>query len=174
MHVSWLIDHMRHSEKLSDSFVIDKKNSFGRRVLIYFLTILFYSGICFILLFGLLALLFPLPDHVEYATCIRDDQGEIVHAFLPKDQQWRMRLQDAELTPLLKKTILFKEDKYFYYHPGINPFAIGKSFIGNVLHGKIRSGASTITMQVARALEPKKRTYFNKLIEMFRAEQLEL
>ena len=42
------------------------------------------------------------------------------------------------------------------------------------MHGKISSGASTITMQVARALEPKKRTYFNKLREIFRAEQLEL
>jgi len=72
------------------------------------------------------------------------------------------------------KTILAKEDKYFYAHPGVNPVAMLKSFFDNVLHGKIRSGASTITMQVARALEPKPRTYWNKLREIFRAEQLEL
>ena len=165
---------MRHSKIFADPLAGGKKNSFGRKALTHFLSILFYSGISFIVLFGLLSLIFPLPDKPEYATCIRDDQGEIIHAFLPKDQQWRMRLENAELTPLLKKTILFKEDKYFYYHPGINPFAICKSLVGNIFHGKIRSGASTITMQVARALEPKKRTYFNKLIEMFRAEQLEL
>ena len=85
-----------------------------------------------------------------------------------------MKMDVAELTPLLKNTIIWKEDKYFYYHPGINPIAICKSLLGNILHGKIRSGASTITMQVARALEPKKRTYFNKMREIFRAEQLEL
>jgi penicillin-binding protein 1C len=165
---------MRLSKIVSIPLPGDKKFFFRKRIAICFLSILFYSGISFIVLFGLLTLIFPLPDYVEYATCIRDDQGEIVHAFLPKDQQWRMRLGNTELTPLLQKTILFKEDKYFYYHPGINPFAICKSFIGNILHGKIRSGASTISMQVARALEPKKRTYFNKLCEIFRAEQLEL
>ena len=135
---------------------------------------MFIAGISLILFFGILCLFFPLPDKIEYSTCIRDGQGEVIHAFLTKDQQWRMKIDVAKLTPLLKKTIIWKEDKYFYYHPGINPIAICKSFLGNILHGKIRSGASTITMQVARALEPKKRTYFNKLREIFRAGQLEL
>ncbi len=145
-----------------------------RRVMVRLLTLLWVTGISFILLFGLLCLIFPIPDKIEYSTCILDDQGQIIHAFLTSDQQWRLKIQTAELSTLLKKTIVFKEDKYFYYHPGVNPFAIGKSFLGNIFHGRIRSGASTITMQVARALEPKKRTYFNKLIEVFRAEQLEL
>jgi penicillin-binding protein 1C len=165
---------MQLSKYLSNPFLPEKKISFRREMMIHFLSGIFVAGISFILLFALLSLIFPLPDKIEYATCIQDDQGQIVHAFLPRDQQWRMKLENAELTPLLKNTILFKEDKYFYYHPGINPIAICKSFIGNILHGKIRSGASTITMQVARALEPKKRTYFNKLREIFRAEQLEL
>jgi penicillin-binding protein 1C len=138
------------------------------------LSLVFITGISFILFFTALCMIFPLPDKIEYSTCISDRQGQIVHCFLTKDQQWRMKLEPAELTPLLKNTILFKEDKYFYYHPGVNPFAILKSFAGNMIHGKIRSGASTITMQVARALEPKKRTYLNKLREIFRAEQLEL
>jgi penicillin-binding protein 1C len=143
-----------------------------------FLTrVLGWSLICSIpciLLFSILTLLFPLPDRIAYSTCILDDQGEVVHAYLTPDQQWRMKLEQAELTPLLKKTILNKEDRYFYYHPGVNPFALGKSFINNILHGRILSGASTITMQVARALEPKERTYLNKLREIFRAFQLEL
>jgi penicillin-binding protein 1C len=132
------------------------------------------AGISFILLFTVLCLLFPLPDRIEYSTVLLDDQGEVIHAFLTRDQQWRMKTSLAEISPLLKKTILAKEDKYFFYHPGINPFAIGKSLFDNVLHGKIRSGASTITMQVARALEPAPRTYRSKLREMFRALQLEL
>lgn len=142
--------------------------------MIRLLSLLWVTGISLILLFGSLCLIFPLPDKIDYSICILDDQGQTIHAYLTPDQQWRFKIQTAELSPLLKKTILFKEDKYFYYHPGVNPFALVKSFLGNIFHGRIRSGASTITMQVARALEPKKRTYFNKLREIFRAEQLEL
>ena len=85
-----------------------------------------------------------------------------------------MKLESSELTVLLKNTILSKEDKYFYYHPGVNPLALCRALIGNIFHGKIVSGASTITMQVARALEPGKRHISIKLVEIFRAEQLEL
>jgi penicillin-binding protein 1C len=148
--------------------------SFTRKLFKRLLTSIFIAGISLILFFGILCLFFPLPDNIEYSTCIRDGRGEVIHAFLTKDQQWRMKIDVAELTPLLKNTIIWKEDKYFYYHPGINPIAVCKSLLGNILHGKIRSGASTITMQVARALEPKKRTYFNKMREIFRAGQLEL
>jgi len=151
-----------------------KKISFIRRLFAKMLAWIFIAGISFMLLFGLLCFIFPLPDKIEYSTCILDDQGQIIHAFLTHDQQWRMRLNDNELSPILKNTILFKEDKYFYYHPGVNPFALVKSFVGNILSGKIRSGASTISMQVARSLESRKRNYFSKMIEIFRAEQLEL
>jgi penicillin-binding protein 1C len=166
--------HMRLIRHFSNPFLPETQISFRRKLVIHFLSGIFATGIFFILVFGLLCLIFPLPDKIEYATSILDDRGQVVHAFLPGDQQWRMKLDSNELTPLLKNTILFKEDKYFFYHPGINFFAILKSLAGNIMHGKIRSGASTISMQVARALEPKKRTWFNKLREAFRAEQLEL
>src|ERR1700722_73737 len=159
--------HMQLLRHFSNPFLPEKQISFGRKLVIYFLSGIFVTGICFILVFGMLCLIFPLPDKIEYATCIVDDHGQIVHAFLPGDQQWRMKLDSNELSPLLKNTILFKEDKYFFYHPGINPFAILKSLAGNIIHGKIRSGASTISMQVARALEPKRRTWLNKLREVF-------
>ena len=145
-----------------------------RRFFIRILSGLLIAGLSFILLFSILSLFFPLPDRVEYSTVVLDDRGEVIHAFLTRDQQWRMKTSLSEISPLLKKTILAKEDKYFYDHPGVNPFAIVKSLFGNIIHGKIRSGASTITMQVARALEPKPRTYWNKMREIFRAEQLEL
>ncbi|HVF82301.1 MAG TPA: penicillin-binding protein 1C, partial [Flavisolibacter sp.] len=61
----------------------------------------------------------------------------------------------------------------FYSHPGINPFAICRAAINNVLQMKRTSGASTITMQVAKALEPGKRNIWNKMAEVFRAFQLE-
>ncbi|MEP7279796.1 MAG: penicillin-binding protein 1C [Bacteroidota bacterium] len=125
------------------------------------------------ILFLLLNLVFPVPTDIEYSTIITDNRGEVVHAFLTKDQQWRMKTELTEISPLLSKTIIAKEDKYFYRHPGINILAMGRAFIKNLLRGKRTSGASTITMQVARALEPRKRTYFNKAIEIFRALQLE-
>ncbi|HEX3767490.1 MAG TPA: penicillin-binding protein 1C, partial [Puia sp.] len=165
---------MRFLRHHSNPFLPGKQISLRRRLAIHFLSGIFVAGLLFILLFGTLCLIFPLPDKINYATCILDDHGQVVHAFLPEDQQWRMRLDSNELTPLLKNTILFKEDKYFFYHPGINPVAVLKALTGNLIHGKIRSGASTITMQVARALEPKKRTWLNKFRELFRAGQLEL
>ncbi len=126
-----------------------------------------------IVLFFFLNWIFPLPDKIEYSTIVTDNKGEVIHAFLTKDQQWRMKTELNEISPLLKKTIIEKEDKYFYHHFGINPFAVTKSFFKNIFRMKRTSGASTITMQVARALEPKRRTYINKFIEMFRALQLE-
>lgn len=96
-----------------------------------------------------------------------------MHAFLTHDDKWRMYTTLEEITPTLKEAILFKEDKYFYYHPGINPVSIFRAFTNNIFSGRRTSGASTITMQVARMLSPKERTYGNKIVEMFQAFQLE-
>ncbi len=126
-----------------------------------------------VLFYILLNLIFPLPDRVEYSIIIKDSRGEVIHAFLTKDQQWRMKTDLSEISPLLKKTIIEKEDKYFYLHPGFNPLSITRAFFGNIVHLKRASGASTITMQVARALEPKKRNLYGKCVELFRAIQLE-
>jgi penicillin-binding protein 1C len=117
--------------------------------------------------------IFPLPDKIEYSTIILDNRGEVIHAFLTKDQQWRMKTELNEISPILRKTIIEKEDKYFYYHPGINLFDIANALFNNLIHLKRTSGASTITMQVARALEPRRRTYWNKFPEFFRTFQLE-
>lgn len=125
------------------------------------------------LLILLLHLLFPLPDSVSYSTIITDEKGTVLHAYLTPDEKWRMKTELHEISPLLQKTIVAKEDKYFFYHPGINPLAVGRAFTNNILKGKRTSGASTITMQVARMLEPRKRTISAKAIEAFRALQLE-
>ncbi|MBL7698371.1 MAG: penicillin-binding protein 1C [Chitinophagaceae bacterium] len=121
--------------------------------------------------------LFPVTDKVEkiqYSTIITDSKGQLIHAFLTNDDKWRMKTTLEEMSPLLKKTIIEKEDRFFYYHFGINPFSIIRAFGKNILKSKRTSGASTITMQVARALERRPRTYASKFVEMFRAIQLEL
>jgi penicillin-binding protein 1C len=126
-----------------------------------------------LLLFFLLNWVFPLHDNIKYSTVITDKKGNVLHAFLTPDQKWRMKTELKEISPTLRKTLIVKEDKFFYYHPGINPIAICRAAFMNLFHMKRTSGASTITMQVARMMEPKKRTYGNKFIEMFRALQLE-
>ena len=130
--------------------------------------------LCLLLLFFLLNLIFPLPDKIEYSTIVTDSKGEIINAYLTKNQKWRMKTEMDEISPLLRKTIIAKEDKYFYSHPGINPFSIVRALFKNIFRMKRTSGASTITMQVARALEPRKRNFWSKMVEMFRAFQLEL
>lgn len=127
-----------------------------------------------VILFFILSWIFPLPDKIEYSTIITDSKGEVINAYLTKDQKWRMKTELNEISPLLRKTIIAKEDKYFNSHPGINPIAITKAFFRNVFRMKTVSGASTITMQVARALEHRKRNIGSKIIETFRAFQLEL
>ncbi len=125
------------------------------------------------LLFFILNQVFPLPDRIEYSTVVTDNKGEVINAFLTSDQKWRMKTELNEISPLLRKTIIAKEDKYFYSHPGVNPLAVSRAFFKNILRMKRTSGASTITMQVARALEPRKRNIISKAVEMFRAFQLE-
>lgn len=129
---------------------------------------------CFIIALFLLDFLFPFKPKVQYSTLITASDGGVLHAFLSPDDKWRLYTNITEITPLLQKTLIHKEDQYFYYHPGINPFAMLRAAGRNIFSGKRTSGASTITMQVVRLLEPKKRTYLNKLTESFRAMQLEL
>lgn len=116
---------------------------------------------------------FPYRIQIPYSTQIKDQKGELLHAFLSTDDKWRMHAGREEITPLLSQTFLFKEDRYFRYHPGVNPLAIARAIAGNVLTGRKISGASTITMQVVRMLDPRPRTYRSKLIEVWNALRLE-
>lgn len=117
--------------------------------------------------------LFPFSAQVEYSQTITDSQGKLLHAFLTNDDKWRMKTELSEITPEMRSAVLFKEDKWFCWHWGVNPVAVVRALLNNIIRGKRTSGASTITMQVARLLQPKRRSYGNKLVEMYRATQLE-
>ncbi|ACT95107.1 penicillin-binding protein 1C [Dyadobacter fermentans] len=130
--------------------------------------------ICLIALFFALDLVFPFKPNIHYATQITDREGRVIHAFLSREDKWRLYSNVDEITPLLRKTLIYKEDQYFYYHPGVNPFAVVRAAARNVFSGKRTSGASTITMQVVRLMDPRPRTYLNKFIEMWHAVQLEM
>jgi len=135
-----------------------------------------YAGgflLLFLIILTTLNFLFPLRLQVDYSPVITASDGSVINAFLSRDDKWRMQLEPDEISPILKKAILLKEDRYFYYHPGINLVAMGRVLVKNISRGKKTAGASTITMQVARLLYPQQRTYGNKITEMFRALQLE-
>jgi penicillin-binding protein 1C len=118
--------------------------------------------------------LFPLKISPQYSTIINDSDGNLIHAFLNKDDKWRLPIAQNEISENLEKAILNKEDQYFYWHFGVNPLAIARAAIRNMSAGRRTSGASTISMQVVRLLNPKKRTFGNKIIEMLGALRLEL
>ncbi|MVN77939.1 penicillin-binding protein 1C [Hymenobacter sp. HMF4947] len=117
--------------------------------------------------------IFPLPPAPQYSPLVLAADGTVLHAYLNPTQKWRMKTELSEITPALQTAIIEKEDRYFRYHFGVNPLAIGQAAVRNLLGRGRTTGASTITMQVARLLEPKERTFTNKLLEMLRATQLE-
>ena len=131
-----------------------------------------------LLLFQIANRLFPLPVeklHQPPSTVVLDRHGEWLRAFIASDESWHIPEPSLdEISPKLRTAVLTYEDRWFYRHCGINPFSIILAAIDNIKAGKIVRGGSTITMQVARMMEPKARTVPNKLVEMFRALQLEL
>ena len=138
-----------------------------------------------VVLFVLANWCFPLPKarlHPPVSQIVLDRNGEWLRAFLANDGMWRIAVnhQSSEVSKttdaysrLLHQAILTSEDRWFYYHYGINPVSIVTAFYDNLKAGEVVRGGSTITMQLARLMEPKARNIPNKLIEMFRALQLE-
>ena len=127
------------------------------------------------LFFQLLDFLFPLRlEKIDFGKQVYSADSLLLSASLNGTDKWRLRSRLEDINPQFLRTIIYKEDKWFYYHPGVNPVAIARAFYQNITTGRRVSGASTITMQLARLLEPKERTLISKLVEVFRAFQLEL
>lgn len=121
----------------------------------------------------LIFLLWPLNEpHYPYSTVITARDGSLLSASVAEDGQWRFPQPDS-IPHKLKTCIRLYEDEYFYYHPGVNPFSVIRAAWQNISHGKVVSGASTLTMQVARMMQNQDRTMGNKLMEMFLALKLE-
>ena len=120
-------------------------------------------------------LLSPLPRYRNpLSTVVEARDGSLIGARIADDGQWRFPGTD-NVPEKFEKAILTFEDRYFYYHPGINPVAIVRAAVHNIKAGRIVSGGSTITMQVARLSRGgRPRIYPEKIIEMLSALKLEL
>ncbi len=122
---------------------------------------------------GITDILFPLPPTKEYSQVIYDKEGNLLCAYLTADHKWRLETHTKDINPDMVKAILYKEDAWFYFHYGVNPVSLMRAFFNNIISGERTSGASTITMQLVRLVEPRSRTYLSKVIEIFRAIQYE-
>ena len=112
-----------------------------------------------------------LVENINYSQVVLDRRGVILSVFLNDKEEFHLKY-DGEIPETLKTAVINYEDKKFYSHLGVDYPRIVKSFFNNLFGGK-KMGASTISMQVVKALEPAKRTYFNKLIEIVKAYKLE-
>ena len=132
---------------------------------------------------GLLALctLLWLADRIWPLPLPKDDQARVVLAedgtplwrFADANGVWRYPVQVSEVSPLYLDALLTYEDRWFFQHPGVNPLALGRAAWQNLSGGRVLSGGSTLSMQVARLLDPHERTLPGKLRQLWRTAQLE-
>ncbi|OYW80421.1 MAG: penicillin-binding protein 1C, partial [Asticcacaulis sp. 32-58-5] len=123
------------------------------------------------------AINFALPPDMskaQKASAVALDRNGVWLRALPVDDgRWRIRADLQRTDKSFVRNLLKVEDERFYLHHGVDPVALMRAFSSNMQAGSVVSGGSTITMQTARLLSPKNRTYLSKLIEVFRAAQLE-
>ncbi|MEI7035337.1 penicillin-binding protein 1C [Fulvimonas yonginensis] len=115
----------------------------------------------------------PLPAHDTGSTVVLARDGTPLRAFADGDGVWRYPTTAARVSPLYRQALLAYEDRWFHRHPGVNPYALLRGAVQGALHGHVVSGGSTLTMQVARIIEPIPHTFGGKLRQVFRALQLE-
>jgi penicillin-binding protein 1C len=115
----------------------------------------------------------PLERARDVSPLVIDQHDQWLHAFATQDGRWRFAADLDEIDPVFIERLVMVEDKRFWRHGGVDPTAILRAGISAVKAGRIVSGASTITMQTARLLEPRPRTLGSKAIEMLRALQIE-
>ena len=117
----------------------------------------------------------PLTSAREVSTTIVDRNGKLLRAYAMADGRWRLPV-DAKtgVDPGYLKLLLAYEDRRFRFHGGVDPLALGRAGLQLVTRGHIVSGGSTITMQLARLIEPRReRSVYAKLRQMVRALEIE-
>ena len=117
----------------------------------------------------------PLAQARQVSTTIVDRNGKLLRAYAMADGRWRLPVDTKTgVDPGYIKLLLTYEDRRFRSHAGVDPFALGRAALQLVTRGHIVSGGSTITMQLARLMEPRReRSVYAKLCQMVRALEIE-
>ncbi len=114
----------------------------------------------------------PLPKD-DLARVVLAEDGTPLWRFADANGVWRYPVRTDEVSPYYLDALLTYEDRWFYQHPGVNPLALGRAAWQNLSGGRVLSGGSTLSMQVARLLDPHSRTLPGKLRQLWRTGQLE-
>jgi penicillin-binding protein 1C len=116
----------------------------------------------------------PLGDNLKFSPLVLDRDGKLLRPFTTKDGYWRLPAAPQDVDPRFIAMLIAYEDRRFHAHHGVDPVAMLRAAWQVARHGRVVSGGSTITMQVARLLEPRaERTLAAKFAEMIRAVQIE-
>lgn len=122
-----------------------------------------------------LALAIPLPARsADWSVAVEYRDRRPAYVFLSRDDKWRLPVALDQVDPALVTALVALEDKRFFRHAGVDPIAIARAALSDLAQARRVSGGSTLTMQLARLLERRPRTLASKLVEMFRALQLDL
>jgi penicillin-binding protein 1C len=114
----------------------------------------------------------PLPKD-DLARVVLAEDGTPLWRFADANGVWRYPVQTREVSPYYLDALLTYEDRWFYRHPGVNPLALVRASWQNLTGARVVSGGSTLSMQVARLLDPHSRTFLGKLRQLWRTAQLE-
>lgn len=118
--------------------------------------------------------IWPLPDpEPQIATIVTAQDGTPLWRFADKEGVWRYHVKLTDVSPEYLEALITYEDRWFYQHPGVNPMAILRAAWQNLSSGRIVSGGSTLSMQVARLVDPHSRTLGGKIKQLWRTLQLE-
>ena len=118
---------------------------------------------------------FPLPADKgrDLSRILLANDGTALRIAVTGDDKLRLGSSVADVDPRFVRLLIAYEDRRFAGHFGVDPLAVMRALVQWAASGKVVSGASTLTMQVARLLEPRPRTLWSKGLEMLRALQLE-
>ncbi|WP_032708327.1 transglycosylase domain-containing protein, partial [Pseudomonas syringae] len=132
---------------------------------------------CVLLLIALLWLadrLWPLPlPKDDLARVVLAEDGTPLWRFADANGVWRYPITNQQVSPYYLEALLTYEDRWFYSHPGVNPLALARASWQNLNGARVVSGGSTLSMQVARLLDPHSRTLPGKFRQLWRTLQLE-
>ncbi|NCE90539.1 penicillin-binding protein 1C [Pseudomonas sp. L13] len=114
----------------------------------------------------------PLPQD-DLARVVLAEDGTPLWRFADANGVWRYPVHTSDVSPYYLDALLTYEDRWFYQHPGVNPLALVRATWQNLSGARVVSGGSTLSMQVARLLDPHSRTFHGKLRQLWRTAQLE-
>lgn len=116
----------------------------------------------------------PLPEKLTVSAEVLDRDGQLLRAYATPSGHWRLGTDLDQVDPQLLKMLVAYEDKRFWDHEGIDVLALGRAAWQFLSNGRIVSGGSTLSMQLARLIEPREsRSLSSKLKQLARAVQIE-